>query len=246
MLPFACHFAWDLLRLAMSQIFTGRRLLVNDGRWGRLLLVAMLTICFVHCESAISKRTRTRLAEHAVIAVVDVEVKVIGSESMLNNTFQSVLDKIGLNLNVNQKRDNLRDRFREHSIQTLNQRLSMQGMQPIQRRRIQAILKELALSQAGLTESSLKIGKLARARSVFTGTLTIREKKGAFFIPDGIGCLGSWSGSVEVLFSGEITSVERGEVLYADTVYRQGNSFSMRIVEDVLADWFEKMPVVEG
>lgn len=212
---------------------------------GRGALVLMLLLTCLHCESASSKRARERLAQHPVVAAVDVEVKIIGDENFLREGVQSLLNKVGLNLGLNKDKDKLVDRIRAHSVQTANQHLAAHGMQPVQRRRIQAVLKELALSQAGLTEQSLKIGRLVKADSIFTGTLTLREKKGMFLVPDGIACLGDLSGSVEIVFSGEITSVERGVVLYAGTVHHQADRISMYTIEQALMLWFEKMPVLE-
>ncbi len=186
------------------------------------------------------------LKERRVVAVVDVAVAQTESDSFMNALMLNMSDTLNQVTGNEVLREDVRGRFQEFLVNSINRNLLEKGFAPIQRRRIQSVLKEQAFQQSGLTEDPTRIGRLLDARAVYTGKLTIRKKDG-FDYPLILACVMPVilivpRPEANITFSGELTDVESGAVLASGSASKNVRDVKAEDVDEVIESWFDKLP----
>jgi hypothetical protein len=132
----------------------------------------------------------------------------------------------------------------EYTVDRLNRGFTRRGYTPIQRERIDAVRDEQALALSGYTAEDAEVGRLVRADAVVRGRLTIRLISRRSLGGAIREIFGEGGSPCELLFSGDITSVEHGYILYSHAVSAEEESFSASAVERVIERWFEELPPI--
>jgi hypothetical protein len=132
----------------------------------------------------------------------------------------------------------------EYTIDRLNRGFSRRGYMPIQRERINEVMEEQKIALSGQTSEDAQVGRMVQADAVVHGTLTVR-----FISDDSFGgamrrIFGRGGSPCELLFSGDITTVDRGYILYSNAVSLEQEQFSAEGIEEVVEHWFEELPAI--
>lgn len=211
-----------------------------------LLLSVIATGLVTGCSSSGSDAASSRvehLKKNRVVAVVGVDVNIL----MKDNLQSLILEKLKTKFQSGESSEEaLKKELEDYTVNLLNRRLSEHGFQPVQRARIKSVMGELALQQSGITTDSARIGQLVKADSILQGKLTIRVAEGLPLIPRFCYCLLPFSPTeTDISFSGDITSVEQGIVLFSNGLTEEGEEFEFNNLDLLLDHWFERMPVLD-
>ncbi|MCB1317217.1 MAG: hypothetical protein KDK27_14740 [Leptospiraceae bacterium] len=211
----------------------------------------VLATLLAGCGSGSQRETlRENLRNHRHVAVVEMDLRILSEQGLVDlasESFVELMNEIGvMNGNLRTENERMQDRLREHSISLINQNFASRGFLPIQHARIQAILKEQAAQQSGLIANPTRIGQLARADAILTGQITIRRSGGFGFIPEACACVvpDVFLERTELIFSAEITSVERGYVLFAASKSYETGKLTLGDLEELIGLWFEEIPML--
>lgn len=197
---------------------------------GKILLI--LLVLLSGCASEIitqapvdTVRKYSRVAALPIELVIqDERKKKAGLLDSVERVIRDNIISIFEDTSVNDT-DELRDLLTER----VNYNFLDLGFVPIERTRIQSILKESGFQQTGITSaaSASKVGELSNAQSLFFGRMII-QIKGDEKNP-----------TTDLSFSGRLVTVQEGAILLSGTLTLVDQDTNMETLTDMVDEWFD-------
>ena len=202
------------------------------------ILVLALTSCGGNVR--LNHASEPILRQHLKVAVINVKVD-IREEGL----FKDAMDMARTQMKMSSGTESA-SQIEEYIISSINRNLLDRGFLPVQRSQIKTVLNEQRFQQSGLTDDATKIGQLVKADAVFQGTIVARKKAG-LDVPFVVACLFPplfivRGGDTQLLFSGNLTSVESGTILLSGTNSTNSGSHSLEDFDTLINDWFDEVP----
>lgn len=202
----------------------------------------ILTIALTSCGGNVrlNHASEPILRQHLKVAVINVKVDV-REEGLLKDAMDMARSQMKMSSGTESA-----SQIEEYIISNINRNLLERGFLPVQRSQIKTILNEQRFQQTGLTDDVTKIGQLVKADAVFQGTIVARKKAG-LDVPFVVACLFPplfivRGGDTQLLFSGNLTSVETGTIILSGTNSTNSGSHSLEDFDTLVNDWFDEVP----
>ena len=201
------------------------------------LLVSVLFL-FAGCgPKVITQSPVSVIKEYRRVAAPPIEV-VIEDESKKNESLLDSMERLirdNLIDLLDDRNADTPDELRDHLTERVNYNLLNLGFVPIERTRLQSILKEAGFQQSGATDAktAARIGELSNAESLFFGRLFVQ--------------MGRKNGQpkIDITFTGRLVSVREGTILLSGTMTETDREASMEDLVEIIDEWFDHVEPLE-
>ena len=216
-----------------------------------LVIVLFLILLSLRCASTVFSAKPERLQKNNPMAIAELKIDFAIKESTgqkVRNRIEGLLNSFVFLKKKDSGKESSADSMKRILKENINKNFLRKGFTPIERERVDQILKEIAFQHSGLTdEKRIELGKLLGARSLFFGKVFIEIEEG----PLDSGCIDSLtpffrvSDINRITFSGRLVSVRAGSILISGDLSTEiKGELQLEFIRELIDAWFDDVPVL--
>lgn len=178
-----------------------------------------------------------RILEHRKVAVTKIGIRVFEHRNWLTNDVETWAVPFS------------NDALERHCVDSIQRNLLQKGFAPVERRRVEMVLREQKRQTSGLYAEADNIGRLTGARALLTGDLVIQTENDltytiaetVIFPPMLLYRMAVPNTRTHLTFNGRLVSVEDGTILLSGEASITRRGFEMEDVSEVINEWFARV-----